>query len=162
MHLATREASTSEAMVTRPAEPSDAQALARMGKRFFDGTPLSKFTVFDPYSLMKLAASVTDSMQVFVLEVGGEVVGAVAGVVYPLLFNSEYIVGQELFWWVDESHRKGLAGRKLHRHLEDWAKSAGAKSMIMIAIENDQVGKVERLYNHYGYTKVEHSFMKEI
>mgnify|MGYP003346545912 CR=1 FL=1 len=148
-------------MAIRLSEPSDANALARMGQAFFDGTPLSGLTEFDPASLFALITS-GDNVATFVFEHDGEVMGAVSGVVYPLVFNQKYMVCQELFWWADPEARKMGAGKELHSHPLEWAKGMGAQAMMMIAIENDCVKKVERLYNYYGYRKLEHIFIKEI
>lgn len=146
----------------RPAEPKDGPSLVRMGHQFYAGIPTAKLIDIDTQSLVKIFAATNEHMQVFVMEEDGEVVGTVAGVVYPFLFNQGKLVAQELFWWIDPEHRKGLAGRNLHKHLEDWARECGATAIFMIAIENDCAQKVEKIYNRYGYEKTEHTFMKEL
>lgn len=145
----------------RLAEPKDARALARMGQQFFETTPLSKYTSFDPDSLFRLI-TMTPNSATFVFEVDGNAVGAVAGMVFPFTFNNSVLVCQEFFWWLDPEYRVGGVGKVLHDTLEDWAKSMGASMMFMVAIENDCTEKVCRLYNHYGYEKSEHFFMKGI
>lgn len=144
----------------RPAEPKDAAALARMGEAFFAGIKLSGVIPFDAKSLFSLITM--ENVGTFVIDNDGEVVGAGSVLVYPFSFNNSYLAAQELFWWVDPEYRRGTNGLDLYRAIEGWAKDHGANIMFMIAIENDCIDKVTRLYNRYGYEKTEHTFMKEL
>lgn len=144
----------------RPPVPEDAKELARMGQAFFDGTPLTNIMDFDPASLFALIVSGGDSSQFYVYEENGRVGGAAGVIAFPHPFNNNVLIAQELFWWVDEEFRGSNAGKELYRGITEWAKSVGSVGMIMVAIENECVSRVERLYNHYGYAKLEHAYLK--
>jgi len=84
--------------------------------------------------------------------------GVVGGLMYPLYFNGD-LNGQELFWWVNESHRKTGLGRDLIIAFEAEVKLRGGKTVMMIALPHlgDQV---QKYYRNNGYRPSEHSFIK--
>lgn len=145
--------------------PKDASAIARMGKAFFDFTPvLDKHVGYDKDSLLGFAEMAQESRSVamFVAEVDGEVVGAVAGICYPHFLNNNRVVAQELFWWVDPEHRGSTIGNELHDMLVTWASMNGARAFFMIAINNERSDRIEKLYKRKGYEPLERTYVRGI
>ena len=84
----------------RAAKATDTPALVRMGGAFFDATPLGSMFEFSADSLERFLESSlqSDRQAIMVAEVGGDVVGAIAGLVFPMFMNDSILVCQELFW----------------------------------------------------------------
>ncbi|KKL86125.1 hypothetical protein LCGC14_1947880, partial [marine sediment metagenome] len=71
--------------------------------------------------------------------------------------SGELIAG-EVVWWVDPEARTRRTGLKLMRKAEETAMGMGAVKMQMVA-PNERIGK---LYEHFGYTKVESTYQRNL
>lgn len=91
-----------------------------------------------------------------------KIIGITAGLLFPLYFNHNYFVVQELWWWLDEDYRGKGAGNILYNALEQWAKDKKANGMFMIALEDDNVEAITKIYKSKGYTGTERTFIKEL
>lgn len=148
-------------MIIRRSIITDEPDLIRMGEAFWSETPLSSMSTFNPDYLINFirGASLEPSASVWVAEESGKVVGAVAGMVYPLFFSGD-LVAQEIFWWVDPETRGTEAGKMLYDALADWAKEAGAVALSMIAIENGKAEAVGKIYKKKGFIPTEHAYVR--
>jgi GNAT superfamily N-acetyltransferase len=81
---------------------------------------------------------------------------------FPLYFNHNYKVAQELWWWVEEEYRGSSCGKLMYDALENWAKEKKADSMFMIALEDTNVERMARLYKRKGFVGTERTFIKEL
>jgi len=95
-------------------------------------------------------------------ELNGEVVGITAGIIYPLYFSPSHKVSQELLWWLTPSARGSGVGNKMFNHLQLWSKERGAKTIFMIALEDERSAKMEKVYCRAGFEPMERTFMKGI
>lgn len=148
----------------RQARKGDDEALIRMGRDFFDTTPLCAFLDYSPDSITRFSRSAIElpNLEIFVAEMDGKVIGSVSGIVFAFYLNDSVTVGQELFWWVDPDARKSRAGNMLHKALQDWAKERGASVFIMGSIANSSSARMAKLYANAGYVPTENTFMKVI
>jgi GNAT superfamily N-acetyltransferase len=148
----------------RAAEPNDLNALIDMGREFFDHSGNGAFTTFDEPSLTATLIALISGVSggsLLVAEVSGRVVGMAACLVFPFYANHGTLIGQELFWWTNPDHRKGIGGELLDE-LEAEAKRKGAKVFISANLAGEHDATFERLYRRRGYTPAENTFIRRL
>lgn len=152
------------AVVVRRFEARDVPALLRFGRNFHSTTPVKDDIPFDVNSLAEFIASAYDSemIGIWVAEVDGEVVGSTGAILYPMYFNHNALVGQEIWWWLEPKSRGSGAAKKMHEAIEDWAREKGAIVLFMIALHNDSVETMGKLYARSGYKPTERTFAKRL
>lgn len=91
-----------------------------------------------------------------------KIIGITAAIVYPMYFNPNALVAQELWWWVHPEARGKGASKLLLRALETWAEFKQAKAMFMIALEDEDIDKVSSIYSKNNYKGLERIFIKEL
>jgi hypothetical protein len=96
----------------------------------------------------------------WVIKDEGKVVGALGGTIYPDPNDGE-LVAQEAFWYVDHERRHGVEPIRLFLNFEAWAKTIGAKRLIMVALINSDV-RIGKLYEARGYKAVETIYLKNV
>lgn len=146
----------------RHAKPEDLNALLDMGREFFDHSANSEFTTFDENSLTATLIALMSGVaggSILVAETDGAVVGMAACVVFPFYANHSTLIGQEMFWWVDPQHRKGIGGSLLDE-LEEEARRKGAKIFIGANLSGERSAAFERLYRRRGYTPAENTHIR--
>ena len=139
----------------REATCDDLLEMLRMSKLFVEAlgeTPNRE-------SIVSTLENLIESDDGVVLITEGGMVGALC---YPKFFNTDSVLAQEMFWWVDEKHRgNGIAGGLL-TGLEEWARGKSADELIMIAVDRLEGGKVGKIYRKRGYKPFERSYSKEL
>jgi RimJ/RimL family protein N-acetyltransferase len=149
-------------MIVRRATEVDLDKYVVLAKSFHDASPMHGVIDFDPegYSSFYLSALDNDSMGVWLAEVDGEMVGIVGAIAYPLYFNPNALVVQELWWWLAPAFRG--EGGKMFKQIESWAKERNASALFMIALEDERAAKMEKLYLRAGFKPMERTFIKEV
>jgi hypothetical protein len=142
-------------MQSRPAELRDIPALVEMGRKFhavsgYDDVPYDENTMVDLFIAMVRGGGM------FV--VGDKPVGMIGGLVFPVFFNRDKLMAQELFWW---SESPG-AGKALLDAFEGWAKDMGAERVVMMALDALEGAKVGEILKRRGYKPAESNYMKVI
>ena len=99
---------------------------------------------------------------VFVCTDNDKIIGITAAIIYPMYFNPSALVVQELWWWVHPEARGKGASKLLLNALETWADLKQAKAVFMIALEDEDIGKVSSIYNKNNYKGLERIFIKEL
>lgn len=88
----------------------------------------------------------------------GELVGVLAGMIFPDLYTGED-VAIEHFWYVLEEHRQGTGGVKLLKTFKNWAHKHGAKRLRMIHLimpdEDPATVKLAAFYAKLGFRPIE-------
>jgi GNAT superfamily N-acetyltransferase len=137
----------------REATVSDIPALMAMGERFSETAKLIESVGYDPDSMAKTFAYMIEdeNCAVFIGETG-----AIGGQRAPHPFNHEHWIAQELFWWSE-----GREGLRLLTALELWA-SEKCASLRMITLEAVEPERTGRLYQHRGYSLLEHGYIKRL
>ena len=141
----------------RAAELSDIESILVLGERFFNKTEYSNHAEFSKETTAETLKHLIsdDNGILLVLENDGVIVGMVGALLYPFYMTGE-LTGQELFWWCEDKG-KGLS---LLTELEQAAKNKGAKTFIMISLNNLAPERLDRLYLKNGYKRAEHTYMR--
>lgn len=149
-------------MLVRPAVLDDIPAYMELAAAFVATTPVSGFIPFDPDGTAAFVAGALDNpdMLVLVADDEGEIVGITAALAYPMYFNPNKLVAQELWWYLSPSARGGPAGKLLFQTIEKWAKTKGAEAMFMIALADERVDTMAKVYKRSGYAPVERIYAK--
>lgn len=95
---------------------------------------------------------------VLVLENEGKLVGAVAGVIGPMLFCKGVMI-QEMVWYIKPENRGLSSGVKLLRAFEEEAKYKGCTSIIMVGMAEDASNN---FYVKDGYQLLQNNYYKEL
>lgn len=96
---------------------------------------------------------------VIILEVDGEIVGAIVGLLNEM-YMSQTKVATELAWFVSKDYRGSKGSLMLVKEFEVWAKSRGADYLCMGDIHG--ITTLEKLYTRLGFKKCETTYMKEV
>lgn len=143
----------------------DVPALHRLGKAFHAAAQLERFAAWDLESFDLTVSSLLMGEvpgALLVVRDGSGLAHGMAGMVlFPLYFNRNVMVIQELFIFVEEEWRFG-AGQALIRRLEEIGRGAGASLAMIGALSGLRDGAVAKLYSRAGYTPMEHSFVKRL
>ena len=123
-----------------------------MGEKFHALSGYAKFSTYDPDVMAKSCRALMRTDTGLLLVGERAMIGCI---VFPL-FMAQETVAQELFWW---SETPGV-GRDLLNVAEHWAKTSGAKVLLMLALESNEADRVETIYRRRGYETAERSYMK--
>ena len=112
----------------REATEKDILKLINIGARFYELTKIGDIPFSEESIGNMLATLITGENSVVFVD--DEVTGTIGGMVYPFWINTEYLSGNETFWWVDQN-ASGNLGLKLWTTLEKWAKNKGVTAFQM-------------------------------
>ena len=142
----------------RLAENKDIPLMLAMGQRFFDASGYGSETEFNAEDTEQLFIKLMDAHSLLTDGEGG----MIGFVVFPMFMNTSHVIAQELFWWVDEEKRSSKLGLNLLKAAEATAKELGAKSLLMLSLNDLNGEKVNKLYESLGYTKREQTYMRSL
>ena len=117
---------------------------------------------YDSCKLFLTTCLENSDIVLFVCKDSSKLIGVTAGLLFPLYFNHNYKVTQELWWWVEEEYRGSKAGNLMYNALENWAKEKEANAMFMIALEDQKVDAMVKVYKRKGFVGTERTFIKEL
>ena len=149
-------------MLVRSATKDDLKQYVKLAETFHAASPMHDVIDFDPkgYAEFYTLALQNESMGIWLAEIEDKVVGIVGAIAYPLYFNPNALVVQELWWWLDPAFRG--EGNKMFKQIELWAKKRNASALFMIALEDDRAAKMEKVYQRAGFKPIERTFMKKV
>jgi hypothetical protein len=129
---------------------------------FVATTPVNHLIPFDRECTAAFVEGALDNedMIVLVAEDAGELIGITAAIVYPMYFNPAKLVAQELWWYIKPDARGGTASKLLFQEIEKWGMGKQAAAMFMVALDNDRVETMVKLYGRLGYAPTERTFVK--
>jgi GNAT superfamily N-acetyltransferase len=150
------------AVTVRPATVDDIPCYMDLAAAFVATTPVNHLIPFDRDSTAAFVEAALDNenMVVLVAEDAGELIGITAAIAYPMYFNPAKLVAQELWWYIKPDARGGTASKLLFQEIEKWGMSKQAAAMFMVALDNDRVDTMVKLYGRLGYTPTERAFVK--
>jgi hypothetical protein len=151
-------------IIVRDAVEADLPICVQLSADFHAASPMDKVCKFEPEGYEEFLRGAIDNPDICILlaELNGEIVGITAGIIYPLYFSPSHKVSQELLWWLTPSARGSGVGNKMFNHLQLWSKERGAKTIFMIALEDERSAKMEKVYCRAGFEPMERTFMKGI
>ncbi|AAG02610.1 gp26.2, partial [Roseobacter phage SIO1] len=143
----------------RTATPDDVFDILILAKEFSKEAPQSHKWNKEKTEQFILSALQNTNMTIFVIDVDGEIEGALVGLLSEL-YMSYTVQATELAWFVSKDYRGKPASLKLIKAFEKWAKESGAKQIGMGDIEG--ISSLEKLYNRLGYERAETVYLKEL
>jgi RimJ/RimL family protein N-acetyltransferase len=151
-----------DSTIVREAELKDLEGYVNLAAMFHAASPMHNFIGFDAegYASFFTAALEKTDVKMWLAEKNGEMIGITGAILFPLYFSPSNFVVQELWWWLTPSARGSGAAKLMYRKIEDWAKEVEASALFMIALEDNRVQKMEKLYARAGYKPMERTFCK--
>tara|TARA_B110000977_G_scaffold149849_1_gene190006 strand:- start:395 stop:853 length:459 start_codon:yes stop_codon:yes gene_type:complete len=143
----------------RAATPDDVFDILILAKEFSKEAPSSHKWNKEKTEQFILSALQNTNMTIFVIDVGGEIEGALVGLLSEL-YMSHTVQATELAWFVSKDYRGKPASIRLMKAFEKWAKESGADQVGMGDIEG--ISSLENLYNRLGYERAETVYLKEL
>lgn len=143
----------------RGATPDDVFDILILAKEFSKEAPSSHKWNKEKTEQFILSALQNTNMTIFVIDVGGEIEGALVGLLSEL-YMSHTVQATELAWFVSKDYRGKPASIRLMKAFEKWAKESGANQVGMGDIEG--ISSLENLYNRLGYERAETVYLKEL
>jgi hypothetical protein len=149
----------------RPAQPTDIDDLVEMGREFFEASPFAQMTTWDELSFRVtiaslLVGSIHGSLLVAVAN-EREVAGMAASVIFPIYFNIETNISQEIFWFVRPEYQTGI-GADLLDELEADSMRKGANIFMSACLAGKRDKALDRVYQRRGYTPSENLYMRKL
>lgn len=136
----------------REAGLDDLDRLLSWGREFHQFSPW-RHTPYSEGAVRQILTDIFDSDTATVLMHDK---GMIGGFIMPLWLAPDHHLAHELFWWAESD------GGSLLDAFEDWAKSKGAKEVIMLGLHGVDGDKVKRIYTHKGYNPREYTYSKEL
>jgi len=155
---------TENTIIVRDAVEADLPIYLQLSADFHAASPMQRVCEFEPEGFKEFVLGAMDNPDICILaaELNGEIVGITGGIIYPLYFSPSHKVAQELWWWLTPAARGSGVGNKMFKHLQLWSKERGAKTIFMIALEDERAEKMEKVYCRAGFEPMERTFMKGI
>jgi len=155
---------TEKTIIVREAVEADLPVYLQLSADFHAASPMQRVCEFEPEGFKEFVINAMDNPDICILaaELNGEIVGITGGIIYPLYFSPSHKVAQELWWWLTPAARGSGVGNKMFKHLQLWSKERGAKTIFMIALEDERAEKMEKVYCRAGFEPMERTFMKGI
>lgn len=143
----------------RTATEDDVFDILILAKEFSREAPKSHKWNKDKTEQFLLSSFLNPNMEIFVIDVDGEIEGALVGLLSEL-YMSHTVQATELAWFVSKDYRGKPASIRLMKAFEKWAKESGANQVGMGDIEG--ISSLENLYNRLGYERAETVYLKEL
>lgn len=94
-----------------------------------------------------------------VAEQDGELMGFIAGVLWPHSYNKDILVLNESFWWVSAEHRGTRAGALLLTEFMEWGKREA--NWVVMTLEDNSPVREESLLKR-GFRLKERNYLYEV
>lgn len=146
----------------RAAHPNDMGRILELGESFFREAGWHKVAPWDAMSFVETVERLDSDGALLVCERDDRVTGMAGAPVYPAYFNRDVKLSQEMFWYMDPAHRRGLDGIELFGGLEQAVADKGAVTLTMGALAGMKAMQRARFYQRHGYAPVELSFIKRL
>jgi hypothetical protein len=144
----------------RQATKADIPALVKIGQRFAEYYPCK--AKYNEAGVADSFAVIIDTGVILVAVKDGVITGGVAGVLCPLWYSPETIIAQELAWWMEPEHRRGVDGIKILKAFEGWAKEKNATLISISDLQIDGQYPIGILVERLGYKLTERTHIKEV
>ncbi len=139
----------------------DLPSLVNMGRAFFHEAEWQKLYEWDDISASSALEDLLNNELaiIYIAKQDDIPIGMAAALLYPLWYNTNILVGQEFFLYVQPDKRNGT-GHKLKLKLEEDAIKLGARTMGMGSVE--ALPSLDTYYARSGYAPSEKSFIKRL
>ena len=146
----------------REATQDDLLDLVFLCKRFYKKAGYGVTGAFDTTKVVKVVSGIINDRHIYytrVVERDGEIVGFVA---YNIVENpfSNSLMGNEVFFWIEDVKGAGFTFLKLLKEYEEWCKARGACVVKFGAIPQINSGKIDTILAKKGFHKAEVAYVK--
>jgi GNAT superfamily N-acetyltransferase len=147
-------------VIVRQATEIDIPQILKNGRAFVESIKYDGIE-YDEAEMLKAAQQMMADGMLVIAEEDGYHLGGVGAVKTPV-FMSNAVIAMERFWWVVPDQRAAGVGKAVLFAFEKAAREAGCSHVAMIALEDENLPKVDGLYRKAGYAPFEHSYMKRL
>lgn len=149
-------------LVVRRPEYADLGKYTELALQFIAASPISKIVPITADNVADFLARAVDNPDVgmWLAALNDVPVGICGAIRYPLYFNPQHLIVQELWWWLAPEARGSGAGKAMYKTLEAWAQENDAAALFMIALDDDRVEKTSKFYSRAGFKPMERTFVK--
>lgn len=146
----------------RDANHSDTLDLVLSVKQFCKEIPHKAWSKVNSIKVGELITNLIDSQGGFVKVVthDDEIVGCIIAVASEAPIN-DFIMTQELMFWLDPAHRNGKTSPKLIDSYVEWAESIGCTFVRLSSIDEILGGRAGVLFKRKGFKPTETAYIKE-
>ena len=146
------------------ATESDVEDYIVCALEFHKKMPLVDMVPFDEngFEFFFREALKSDLMKMWIARVEDKPIAVCGAAISSLYFNPHFSGVQEMWWWVLEEYRGCGVANDMYKNIEEWARSMGASLLFMVALSDDSVDRVEKLYKRKGYVPTERTYVKEL
>jgi len=149
-------------MIIRKAELGDIARGIEMVRAFYSSAFKEMDLAFDEKEADKLCQIlVKDNLAIVAID-KDKVIGAIAGMITPYIFDPGARMFQETVWYVDESYRNGPLPIRLIHSAEDYCKEHNIRYCLMASLGNRRDESLAKLYGRRGYKHFETTYIKTI
>jgi GNAT superfamily N-acetyltransferase len=146
----------------RDANHSDTLDLVLAVKQFCKEIPHKAWSKVNTTKISELITNLIETPAGFVKVVtkDDEIVGCLIAIATELPIN-DFIVSQELMFWLDPDHRNGKTSPKLIDAYSEWAEAIGCNFARLSSIDEILGGKAGVLFKRKGFHATETAYIKE-
>lgn len=137
----------------------DDQNIISLCKEFYPLTSYSKWAELDDETVLELIHRIRKCGVLFVAEEEGKLVGIMAAIGVPFIFNKYILAAHEVIWFVSAEHRKTSLGRTLRKRADQMVALKGWKAFQMVRLEESSP-KLDLQFVEDGFLPTEHCFTK--
>ena len=145
----------------RQATVEDLPDLAPLAEEFYASTEALKDFHIDRFVQLWTTLLGNGTGAIFLLDQDGEIIGTIAGVVYPEQY-SPTLICQEFYLYIKKERRGGFGLLKLIRTFERWGKLMGCSQIRIGHLQDLQPVELGNLYQCLGYKPIEVNYAKEL
>lgn len=148
--------------MVRFATLDDLPRLVELGREFHAATILADVVQYHAETSADVARGMilNPDCAIFVLEIGGQLVGMISGTIQPLYFNRHVQTVQQFFYYVDPAHR-GLSSLRLLAALERWGADHGATLFFSGAKNDSREQGMDTMLRRRQYQPLETIYMRK-
>ncbi len=139
----------------RDAALTDVFALTQCGEYFWKQSPYAAKIPFNPQAVRDLLTWMIEDQFLYLYEDGNDIAGFLGLVEVPLMFNPEYSVATEIFFYVREAHRGQGISKELYAHAE-----ADLDTDIIAFADMSTSTDMDQYYTSRGFTQTERTYTK--
>ena len=143
----------------REAKANDAWSIVLLLQKFHkEAKPPGEFDARHMFNFINAQLN-KDIVCILVLLYTNKIVGAAGFHEAFAPWNIEYLIGNELFWWIDREHR-GTSGREMLKELEVQARKRKLDVLMMASLSSLEAEKMDAFYRSEGFKPLEQYYMK--
>lgn len=133
--------------------------------KFHQESPYQEIPINDEHMDANLKAILLSDRNVNVIILAyteeGEAKGVIIGQAAPFLLTGQKIAS-ELSWWVEPEFRRTPMGKDLFEAYIYWAKQVGCEFVQSVALHDERLPLMERLYRKQNFTPCETSYLRKL